>query len=154
MASTWWCIFDWYSHQHPQGFQSMGLISMDRLTQKPVYNSLKNSYAPYFNQGGMVITDVKNDFVESLPIEYSLRQNYPNPFNPSTKIGYSLSKEGFVSLKVYDFTGKIVSTLVSENKNAGEYFVDFKATNLASGIYFYQLISQSAVITKKMVFLR
>ncbi|MCB0730471.1 MAG: beta galactosidase jelly roll domain-containing protein, partial [Ignavibacteriae bacterium] len=56
VGTTWWCVFDWYSHQHPNGFQSMGLISMDRQTKKPVYNLLKEKYEPYYSRGGVVIT--------------------------------------------------------------------------------------------------
>jgi len=154
MASTWWCIFDWYSHQHPDGYQSMGLISMDRQTQKPVYESLKKGYEPYFNQGGMVITNIKNDNILSIPKTYFLGQNYPNPFNPSTKIAFELPKDGFVSLKVYDFLGNFVSTIVNENKNAGKYEINFDASNHSSGVYFYQLISNGFVSTNKMIILR
>jgi len=154
MASTWWCIFDWYSHQHSGGFQSMGLISMDRQTKKPVYESLKKGYFPYFNNGGMVLTDLKDENKSSIPTDFGLNQNFPNPFNPTTNIGYKIPKDGFVSLKVYDLLGNVISTLVYENKKAGKYDINFDASNLTSGVYFYQLVSNEFVSTNKMVLLR
>src|SRR5690606_5091234 len=73
------------------------------------------------------------------PTKFSLEQNYPNPFNPSTSIQYAIGNRQFVTLKVYDVLGNEVSTLVNEEKPAGSYDVEFNASNLASGIYYYQL---------------
>jgi subtilisin-like proprotein convertase family protein len=73
------------------------------------------------------------------PKEYCLYQNYPNPFNGRTVIGYSLLKNGYVTLKIYDILGKEASTLVNENLKAGEYEIAFDGNNLPSGIYFYKL---------------
>jgi Secretion system C-terminal sorting domain len=89
-----------------------------------------------------------------IPKEYSLSQNYPNPFNPSTTIKYSLPKDGFVSLKIYDITGREVKTLASEVKKAGYYSVTFNASNLASGVYFYRIQSNDYVMTKRMVLIK
>lgn len=91
-----------------------------------------------------------------------LSQNYPNPFNPSTVISYQLPVIGFVTLKVYDILGREVATLVNEEKPAGEYEVEFDATNLpsrqgsalTSGIYFYQIKAGEFSETRKMVLLR
>ncbi|MFA5012438.1 MAG: T9SS type A sorting domain-containing protein [Ignavibacteria bacterium] len=77
------------------------------------------------------------------PLNYSLSQNYPNPFNPATKINYSLPVAGFVSLNIYDLTGRLVSKLVNENKAAGNYIVDFSGVNLSSGTYFCRMESGS-----------
>ena len=85
---------------------------------------------------------------------YKLDQNYPNPFNPSTSIQYSISSRQFVSLKVYDVLGNEVATLINEEKPAGSYKVDWNASGLPSGIYFYQLKADSYIETKKMVLLR
>ena len=70
---------------------------------------------------------------------YNLIQNYPNPFNPNTTIHYSISKQSFVTLKVYDLLGREVATLINEEKQAGNYEVEFDGSNLPSGVYFYQL---------------
>ena len=96
-----------------------------------------------------------------LPIQFSLEQNYPNPFNPSTKIKYSIPNvtlsgvEGSrVIVKVFGVLGNEVETLVNEEKPAGTYEIDFNASKLSSGVYFYQLQAGSFVETKKMILLR
>ena len=97
----------------------------------------------------------------SLPQAFLLEQNYPNPFNPSTTIKYTIPNvtlsgvEGSrVILKIYDFLGNEIATLVNEKKQAGNYEVSFDAKNLSSGIYFYKLQAGSFVETKKMILLR
>jgi len=89
-----------------------------------------------------------------MPGDYYLKQNYPNPFNPSTKISYSIPEISFVTLKVYDILGNEIATLVSGEKPAGNYEVEFKAENNTSGIYFYSLTSGAFTETKKMILLR
>ena len=88
----------------------------------------------------------------------NLYQNYPNPFNPTTNIDYDLSLDSKVSLKVYDMSGREVIMLVNTQQKAGYYTVQFNATNLSSGIYFYKLITNSNgsnnVITKKMTVIK
>ena len=89
---------------------------------------------------------------------YLLYQNYPNPFNPTTKISYSLSQPGRVSIIIYDVLGKEVSKLVDEYKTGGNYSRNFNASNLqsgySSGVYFYQMRANGSVHTKKMILLR
>ena len=96
-----------------------------------------------------------------MPKEFVLYQNYPNPFNPTTKIKYSIPsvEPGHalslqVSLKVYDVLGNAVATLVNEEKQPGEYEIDFDASKLSSGVYFYQLKAGSFVQTNKMILMR
>ncbi len=84
---------------------------------------------------------------------FELKQNFPNPFNPRTSIQYAVSSRQFVSLKVYNALGSEVAELVNEEKPAGNYEVEFDATNLSSGIYFYQLRAGNYVSVKKMVIL-
>ena len=90
----------------------------------------------------------------NLPGNYSLHQNYPNPFNPSTTISYHLPINGQVTLKVYDVLGNTIAILVNEEKPAGNYSVNFNASHLASGIYFYKLQARSFVETKKMMLIK
>jgi len=94
---------------------------------------------------------------------FSLSQNYPNPFNPSTKIKYTIAKSpllggdergGLVTLKVYDILGREVAELVNEQQKPGYYEVQFNASGLTSGIYFYTLHAGTLVQTKKMLLLR
>lgn len=84
------------------------------------------------------------------PQEYTLNQNYPNPFNPSTMISFSVPVTAPVTLKIFDVLGNEVATLVNEQKPAGIYNIEFNASGLTSGIYFYQLKSESFTQTKKM----
>ena len=86
----------------------------------------------------------------NVPDKFSLYQNYPNPFNPNTTIKFDLTKSDYVSLKVFDISGREVSQLVSENLKAGSYQVPFNAGELSSGVYFYQLRTNASVETKKM----
>ncbi len=152
MGITWWCIFDWYSHQHPGGYQSMGLYGMDRVTAKPVASNLKTGYLPFYNFGGTV-TEVENE-TDYIPSEYLLEQNYPNPFNPSTEIKFEVKESGFVSLKVYDLLGNIVKVLVDKEMSAGTYKVNFNANNLSSGAYFYKIQVNDFSEVRKMMLLR
>lgn len=107
-----------------------------------------------------VVTDVEVE--KQIPTEFSLEQNYPNPFNPSTKIRYSIpsviasetKQSANVTLKVYDLLGNEVTTLVNEEKPAGVYEVEFDASQLSSGIYFYKLQAGSFIQTKKMTVLK
>jgi len=86
--------------------------------------------------------------------EYSLSQNYPNPFNPITTIAYSIKHDGLVSLKVYDVLGNEVASLVNDNQAAGNYSVQFDASDLPSGIYFYKLISGNFISVKKLILMK
>ena len=86
--------------------------------------------------------------------DYSLEQNFPNPFNPSTQISYSIPKDGMVTLKIVDALGREVETLVNQAQTAGRYEVTFDGSRLASGVYFYRLVSGEKVITKKMLMVK
>lgn len=88
-----------------------------------------------------------------IPSEFILHQNYPNPFNPSTKISWQSPVSGHQTLKVYDVLGNEVATLVNEFTNAGNYEIDFNASALSSGVYFYKLQAGDFLQTKKMIFL-
>lgn len=88
------------------------------------------------------------------PTDFSLMQNFPNPFNPTTQINYSVPGNTHVMLKVYDSNGSEVATLINENKEAGNYTVNFKASNFASGIYYYKITAGSFTDTKKMILMK
>jgi hypothetical protein len=89
-----------------------------------------------------------------IPKEYSLSQNYPNPFNPVTNIKYQIPKDGLVTLKVYDITGREIANLVKEYKQAGYYTVSFNGSNFASSVYFYRIQSGDFMQVKKMVLIK
>ncbi|MBK9332950.1 MAG: T9SS type A sorting domain-containing protein [Ignavibacteria bacterium] len=89
-----------------------------------------------------------------LPFTYDLSQNYPNPFNPSTKIKYSVPVSGIVTLKIYNIQGREVFTLVNTNQDAGRYEVNFNASDMSSGIYFYTISAGDFTQTRRMVLLK
>jgi hypothetical protein len=106
----------------------------------------------------MPVTNIEDEY-KNLPINFTLEQNYPNPFNPTTYIKFTISDLRKrhavpVQLDVYDILGNKVVNLVEEEKPTGIYEVDFNATGLPSGIYFYRIKSDSYVETKKMILMR
>ncbi len=86
--------------------------------------------------------------------DFSLSQNYPNPFNPTTKIPFRIHKAAHVELKVYNVNGQLIKTLIDKRLEAGYYEYEFDATGLASGIYFYRLIFDGKVQTRRMTLLK
>ena len=98
-----------------------------------------------------VVSDVED---QTQPLTFQLEQNYPNPFNPSTTISFTIPFADFTSLKVYDVLGNEVAVLVNAEKPAGNYEVNFDASLLSSGTYFYKLQAGGVVRTKKMILLK
>jgi hypothetical protein len=94
------------------------------------------------------------EITQGMPTDYSLSQNYPNPFNPYTKIEFKIPQAGLVSLKIYDLLGREVKTLINEEMQSGKYNIDFDASALASGVYFYALNAGEFISSKKMVLLK
>jgi hypothetical protein len=159
------------STQNDNEWNSIGFVPGHGTTTEPQFYSFTDEtlqlgkYQYKLKQidydGSFEYSRIVEVIVES-PQEFSLEQNYPNPFNPATKIKYSIpsvtlrqaQSDILVTIKVYDVLGNEVSTLVNEEKPAGEYEVEFNATELPSGIYFYQLKAGSFVQTMKMVLLR
>jgi hypothetical protein len=109
----------------------------------------------YYQFGGTdtISTDVRM-VNGGMPAQYALDQNYPNPFNPATTVEFRIQSSEFVTLKVYDVLGREVSTLVNEVKEPGTYTVQFDATDLPSGVYFYRLTAGDFVATKKVVLMK
>jgi hypothetical protein len=84
----------------------------------------------------------------------SLSQNYPNPFNPVTRIGYVLPTDMKVALTVYDVNGRVVERLVNGFQSGGEHMIEWNATGIASGVYFYRLQTRDFVETRRMILLK
>jgi pimeloyl-ACP methyl ester carboxylesterase len=122
----------------------LGVFSDPPITNFPQYSDPPPSYA--------TVTDVKNDY--EIPNSFYLSQNFPNPFNPFTRIQYAIGSGQFVSLKVYDILGNEIATLVNKEKSAGSYLVEWNATGLPSGVYFYQFKTEWFIETKKMVLIK
>jgi hypothetical protein len=113
------------------------------------YYRLKQvDYDGTFEYSGEIAVEV------SAPTDYFLSQNYPNPFNPSTTISYALSEDGNVSLKLFDVLGNEVATLINENQQAGTFDYVFDASELSSGVYYYQLQAGDFTATKKLILMK
>jgi photosystem II stability/assembly factor-like uncharacterized protein len=95
-----------------------------------------------------------NDKDNRTPSKFSLSQNYPNPFNPTTNFEFRIANFGFISLKVYDILGNEVETIVNEELPAGNYKYQWNASELASGVYFYQLKAGKLIDTKKLILMK
>jgi hypothetical protein len=88
------------------------------------------------------------------PAQYSLDQNYPNPFNPSTLIKYSVAQDGFVNVSIFNLLGQKVATLVNSNMKAGSYEINFNASQLSSGVYFYSIEAGDFKAVRKMLLMK
>jgi hypothetical protein len=146
-----------------KGFEAVGFVPGFGTTTEPhSYNFTDSdvqagSYAYRLKQVDLDGTYEYSDEIEVeviAPSEFTLEQNYPNPFNPITTINYQIPEFSFVTLKVYDILGNEVSILVNEGQFTGSYEVKLDATELPSGVYFYQLKAGSFVETKKMVLMK
>ncbi|MFA5012898.1 MAG: Omp28-related outer membrane protein [Ignavibacteria bacterium] len=91
---------------------------------------------------------------EETPLNFELGQNYPNPFNPVTNIKFSIPKDGYVSLKIYDISGKLVATYLDGHVKAGKYNAEVSGEKLSSGTYFYTLKADGFSETKKMILIK
>ncbi|MCZ6820367.1 MAG: SBBP repeat-containing protein [Calditrichaeota bacterium] len=124
----------------------------------PLQNPLQESYAGGDTDGFIVIVGKQTTSVRETggpPVsDFILEQNYPNPFNPATTIRFTLTKPGHVRLRVFNTVGRLVSTLVDEVRHVGPHAIDFRADNLASGVYFYRLETGGAVQQQRMLLLR
>jgi len=96
----------------------------------------------------------KIDNWDQKEFQSKLFENSPNPFNPVTNIKYEIRVDGFVNLKIYDISGRVVNTIVNEYKEAGRYEVTFDGSNLASGIYFYRIETDGFRDTKRMILVK
>ncbi|MBK7499067.1 MAG: N-acetylmuramoyl-L-alanine amidase [Ignavibacteriales bacterium] len=129
--------FDSFQMTYVSGNQNTGTIYFDDVRTA--------SFSP---------TDVEEETGTIAPTEFSLKQNYPNPFNPSTQIKFSLPQTSDVKVLITDLLGREVATLVNDNLAAGNYSVNFNASNLSSGIYFYTLIADNFKQSKKMILMK
>ncbi|QQS36136.1 MAG: VCBS repeat-containing protein [Ignavibacteriales bacterium] len=112
-----------------------------------------NFYNAVQGTGISLITSVYENFPKN-PEGFYLFQNYPNPFNPTTKIEFQIASPGFVSLKIFDITGKEIAALINGSQSAGNHKIEFNGESLSTGIYFYQLKIDNYIETKKMTLLK
>ena len=100
----------------------------------------------------LVTTDIREN--SETPLSFNLQQNYPNPFNPTTRIEYSIPYAAEVIIAISDIMGKEVEVLVNEFKNPGNYSIQFDASELSSGVYFYQMKAGNYLSNKKLILLK
>ena len=124
--------------------ESMGLAN----TSWPKYRNTYN------NAGNTTIATSVKQFGDQVPQEYMLAQNYPNPFNPSTIISFSLPKRANVKLVVFNSLGEEVAELINDEMNAGLQSINFNASNLSSGLYFYRISADNFISVKKMMLIK
>jgi photosystem II stability/assembly factor-like uncharacterized protein len=136
--------------------------NVDNITHFDFINVMNVIYGYAVSSDGDVIKLVdsvlvitgKNNNNSNIPVEYKLEQNYPNPFNPSTNIAFSIPNAEDVRLAVYDYLGQEVAVIKNEFMPAGNHEVNFNASDLSSGIYFYKLTAGNFVETKKMILVK
>ncbi len=138
-------------------------------TIRVMNNSNNQLFTFTFNRQPMTFTfDPNNDIVlkqgttingiintgKQIPGKFSLYQNYPNPFNPATSIKFDIPKESLVKITIFDLLGREVAVPVNQDVKPGSYSVDFDASNLASGIYYYKIEAGSFINTRKMILIK
>ena len=113
------------------------------------FETLPSASVVVLSTGGLPVEDPT-----VVPESFKLYNNYPNPFNPSTQITFDVPKSGYITLRVFDISGRLVQTLINEKKSPGTHTVTFNTQNLASGIYIYRLEAESYVQTKRMTLIK
>ena len=108
---------------------------------------------------GVIISKVQRAGQTSTPAEINLAQNYPNPFNPATRINYSITKPGLVTLKIYNNIGHLVKTLVEEHQSKGAYSVEWDGRDESGGVapaglYLYCMQAGTTSSTQKMLLIK
>ena len=136
-----------------------GITAISHLDVFKATNNVIHAYATAADGSCLRLRDSVlflgvNSGNSNVPAEYKLEQNYPNPFNPSTTINYALPKSSNVTLKIYDMLGNEVRTVVNAFVPAGNHSVNFDASTLASGIYFYKIVAGDFTDAKKMTLVK
>ncbi len=156
-------LFEWYEQQIDDvQFLALTDVDGDSILEMIFISRMEagsnDIYKTYIYSTTVNIASATK-FQEKFPNNYKLNQNYPNPFNPTTNIEYEISQPENIKINIYDVTGRLVKELVNENKNSGKYTATWNGRDnfgnvVASGSYFYQIISGDFVQAKKMILLK
>ena len=127
------------------------MLVRDRATGKLVNSVVKSGTSIVIANESITAIEVSTS---AKPIAYELSQNYPNPFNPSTTISFSLPENARVSLTVYNQIGQQVAELVNGQMESGYHQVTWNASNMASGVYFYEIRTGDFKSVKKLLLMK
>ncbi len=152
----------WYKKISGQWYQ---ISTSPSITLTMVFDNIEIKLDIHDNVTGENVSKTKTIYYDDglpktisqgsdLPVEFKIEQNFPNPFNPTTQVNYSVKDAGLVQIKVYDILGIEVANLVNENKEAGNYFVNFDASQLPSGLYIYCMHAGDFLSSKKMLLIK
>lgn len=134
-------------------------LSAEEAAEYTIQNVFSKSSSPNFGYDWMpdfsIFTSINEEKSNEIaPDTYELNQNYPNPFNPTTTIKYSIPKAAHVKISIYNILGEKVAALIDSEQSAGRYEINFNASSLASGVYFYNIQAGDFIQTKKMLLLK
>jgi photosystem II stability/assembly factor-like uncharacterized protein len=131
-----------------------GIVNYWSYTARTLWAATGNGFLVKRENFEDLLTSVDEDNGKIHPSDYNLFQNYPNPFNPLTTISYSIPQSAQVNLKIFDILGNEIAELINEEKQPGEYQVQWNAESFSSGVYFYQLKAGSFISTKKLLLMK
>ena len=134
-------------------FTPTGAFSFNGIIEI-THNALGNSDTVMVTGEGVPVTGIEYELLNTIPTNFVLYQNYPNPFNPMTSIIFGLPEASKVKLTLFNFLGEEVTNLFVGYKNAGYHQIEFDASRLPSGIYFYRLLAGDFIETRKMILLK
>jgi len=149
-------ISNWTLLEIPISFNTSDIPDSSTIILTTFYNTQHNGSSLYVDNLSFdaPVTSVNESICGDLPNSFALMQNYPNPFNSTTTINYSIYSTSFVTIKLYNVSGKEVSTLLKEKNTPGYYKIELNTNNLPSGIYYYQMLSDSFKDTKKLILIK
>ena len=136
-------------------FDSVGIsnVYVDSLANR-IFAMVEHFSTLVIKENDNITTFTPENKTNSLPDQFELLQNYPNPFNPITTIEFRLAQAGNVSVTIFSITGQEVTSIISKNFEAGTHHVQWNASGVASGVYFYKVEAGNMVQVKKMILLR
>jgi hypothetical protein len=149
-------ISNWTLLEIPISFNTSDIPDSVTIILATFYNNQHNGSSLYVDNLSFdtPVTSVNENIRGDLPNSFALMQNYPNPFNSTTTINYSICSTGFVTIKLYNVSGKEIATLLKGKKTPGNYTIGLNTNNLPSGIYYYQMLSGSFKDTKKLILIK
>jgi plastocyanin len=125
-----------------------------KITMPGTYNYQCTNHVLMGMTGSIIAISTGIERIGTVAEHYELSQNFPNPFNPSTNIKFSIPERGFVSMNVYDITGKLITNIVNQELASGTYTYQYNASDIPSGIYFYRIQTNNFTLTRRMTLIK